>query len=123
PPISDSYWTLVVAFNGSARAPFRQGTPHAGQNHRRGGAAAVRKGGGPGSVRGFVYFGLRVRATSGNDEAPGTRVPSDMYRTWQLLQFPNDRATPCFGGTHRDPNTVPSGKGSTPACATVSRLP
>ena len=75
-----------------------------------------------GLISGFRYFGLRVRDTSANDEAPGTRVPSDIYKTWQLLQFPNDRATPCFVGTHREPYTVPSGNGSTPACSNVSRL-
>src|SRR6266542_7134390 len=122
----------MVLSRSSLTSSRRHGTPKASYRIAGGVVGPVRNGASPNVVTPFALLirarnalaGPRVRscdpAPVPNSGAPGIRVPSGNGRTWQLLQFENDRATPSFVGTHRIDGTVPFAKGS--ASLKVSRL-
>src|ERR1043165_595506 len=113
----------MVLSRSSLLSSRRHGTPKASYRIADGVVGPVRNGASPNVVTPFAALTRARNALAGprarscdpapvpNSGAPGILVPSGNGRTWQLLQFENERATPSFVGTHRIDGTVPSANG------------
>src|SRR5262249_30670881 len=116
--------SVMVLSRSSLMSSGRHGTPKASYRFADPAMGPVRNGASPYVVTPFAILTRARNALAGprarscepapvpNSGAPGIRVPSGNGRTWQLLQFENDSATPPFSGTHRIDGTVPFANGS-----------